>query len=70
MPVFNIVHRTTYQYSVSINESSTEIRLFPYGFKNQEVVAFQLTITGDPEVLLSTDYNGNRVGHFNIISLV
>jgi hypothetical protein len=25
---FNIVHRTTYQYSVSINESSTEIRLF------------------------------------------
>jgi transglutaminase-like putative cysteine protease len=66
MPVFNIVHRTTYQYSVSINESSTEIRLFPYGFKNQEVVAFQLTITGDPEVLLSTDYNGNRVGHFNI----
>lgn len=67
MPVFNIVHRTTYQYSVSINESSTEIRLFPYHFENQEVVAFQLTITGNPEVLLSTDYHGNRVGHFTII---
>jgi hypothetical protein len=44
------MHCTTYQYSVSINESSTEIRLFPYHFENQEVVAFQLTITGNPEV--------------------
>jgi hypothetical protein len=35
-----------------------------YHFENQEVVAFQLTITGNPEVLLSTDYHGNRVGHF------
>jgi hypothetical protein len=34
-----------------------------YHFENQEVVAF-LTITGNPEVLLSTDYHGNRVGHF------
>jgi hypothetical protein len=24
------------------------------------VVAFQLTITGNPEVLLSTDYHGNQ----------
>jgi hypothetical protein len=29
----------------AITESSTEIKLFPYNFENQEVLQFQLSIT-------------------------
>jgi hypothetical protein len=39
---FNIVHITKYQYNCAITESSTEIKLFPYNFENQEVLQFQL----------------------------
>lgn len=67
MATFNIVHITTYQYNWPINESINEIRLFPHNFENQEVLEFQLSITKNPQVTITTDYHGNRVGNFNIM---
>lgn len=67
MATFNIVHITTYQYNWPINESINEIRLFPHNFENQEVLEFQLSITKNPQITITTDYHGNRVGNFNIM---
>lgn len=65
MAVFKIVHSTKYQYNWPIKESINEIRLFPYNFENQDVLKFDLNITNNPNVDISQDRYGNRVGNFN-----
>lgn len=67
MAVFKIVHITKYQYNYPIKESINEIRLFPHHFENQDVLQYQLLITHNPEVDISEDYYGNRVGNFNVL---
>ena len=67
MAIFKIVHITKYQYSGPIKESINEIRLFPHHFDNQDVLEYQLLITQNPEVKISNDYYGNRVGNFNTL---
>lgn len=67
MALFKIVHITKYQYNWPIKESINEIRLFPHHFDNQEVLQYQLLITHNPEVDISIDYYGNRVGNYNIL---
>ncbi|MES2573319.1 MAG: transglutaminase family protein [Bacteroidota bacterium] len=67
MAVFKIVHITKYQYSWSIKESINEIRLFPHNFENQDVLQHQLSISHNPNVEISQDYYGNRVGNFNTL---
>lgn len=67
MAVFKIVHLTKYQYNYPIKESINEIRLFPHHFENQEVLQYQLLITHNPDVDISVDYYGNRVGNFNVL---
>lgn len=67
MAVFKIVHITKYQYNWSIKESINEIRLFPHNFDNQDVLQHQLLITYNPNVDISHDYYGNRVGNFNTL---
>lgn len=69
MAVFKIVHITHYQYSWSIKESINEIRLFPHNFANQDVLQYQLLISNNPDVAITEDYYGNRVGNFNILQL-
>ena len=68
MALFKIVHITKYQYNWPIKESINEIRLFPHHFDNQEVLQYQLLITHNPEVAISVDYYGNRVGNFNVLN--
>ncbi|MBF2707214.1 transglutaminase family protein [Flavobacterium soyangense] len=65
MAVFKIVHITKYQYNWPIKESINEIRLFPHNFDNQDVLQHQLLITNNPDVQISKDYYGNRVGNFD-----
>lgn len=65
MSVFKIVHTTKYQYNWTIKESINEIRLFPHNFENQDVLQFELLISNNPQVEISKDYYGNRVGNFN-----
>lgn len=67
MAVFKIVHITKYQYNWPIKESINEIRLFPHHFENQEVLQYQLLITHNPDVDISVDYYGNRMGNFNVL---
>ncbi|MEO8532198.1 MAG: transglutaminase family protein [Flavobacterium sp.] len=67
MAVFKIVHITKYQYNWPIKESINEIRLFPHHFDNQEVLQYQLLITHNPDVDITVDYYGNRVGNFNVL---
>lgn len=69
MAVFKIVHLTKYQYNYPIKESINEIRLFPHHFENQEVLQYQLLITHNPDVDISEDYYGNRVGNFNVLDV-
>ncbi|WP_366185512.1 transglutaminase family protein [Flavobacterium ovatum] len=67
MAVFKIVHITKYQYNWPIKESINEIRLYPHNFVNQDVLQFQLLITNNPEVAVSTDSFGNKVGNFSTL---
>lgn len=67
MAVFKIVHITKYQYNWPIKESINEIRLFPHNFDNQDVLHFELFITNNPNVEMSKDYYGNKVGNFNTL---
>lgn len=67
MAIFKIVHLTKYQYNYPIKESINEIRLFPHHFENQEVLQYQLLVTHNPDVDISVDYYGNRVGNFNVL---
>ncbi len=69
MAVFKIVHSTKYQYNWPIKESINEIRLFPYNFENQDVLKFDLNITNNPNVDISQDLYGNRVGNFNTLEV-
>lgn len=67
MPVFNIHHVTRYEYDRPVKESVNEIRIYPFACPEQEVLYHDLNITGHPEVLVITDYWGNRSGMFNIL---
>ncbi|MBB4800801.1 transglutaminase-like putative cysteine protease [Flavobacterium nitrogenifigens] len=67
MALFKIVHITKYQYNYPIKESINEIRIFPHHFENQEVLQYQILITHNPDVDISEDYYGNRVGNFNVL---
>ncbi|ULQ56606.1 transglutaminase family protein [Flavihumibacter rivuli] len=68
MPTFKIHHITSYEYSRPVIESVNEIRIFPFNCEDQEVLSHELTITGDPEVHLFSDYWGNKTGIFNILA--
>ena len=67
MPVFNIHHITKYEYTRPVKESVNEIKIYPYRSNEQEVLQHELNISGQPEVLLYSDYWGNRTGVFNRI---
>ena len=41
--------------------------MFPHHFENQEVLQYQLLVTHNPDVDISVDYYGNRVGNFNVL---
>lgn len=64
MAIYKIVHVTKNHYNWPVKESINEIRMFPHHFDNQEVLAYELLITSNPTVSISTDFNGNRVGNF------
>lgn len=67
MPVFNIHHVTRYQYDRPVKESVNEIKVYPYACREQEVLYHEVNISHQPEVLLITDYWGNRSGQFNCL---
>jgi transglutaminase-like putative cysteine protease len=69
MPIFNIHHITKYEYDRPVKESVNEIKIYPYNSPAQHVLYHELNITGDPDVMVITDYWGNRTGMFNLMPL-
>lgn len=68
MAVFKIHHITKYEYDRPVKESVNEIKIYPFNISSQQVLDHGLQITGDPEVLLFTDYWGNKTGNFNLLT--
>ena len=67
MPVFNIHHITKYEYDRPVKESVNKIRIYPFADSKQEALYHELNITGQPDILVMTDYWGNRSGTFNLM---
>jgi len=67
MAVFNIHHITKYEYDRPVKESVNEIKIYPYNNPSQHVLYHEISITGQPEVMVVTDYWGNRAGTFNLM---
>jgi transglutaminase-like putative cysteine protease len=67
MPVFNIHHITKYEYDRPVKESVNKIRIYPFADNKQEALYHELNITGQPDILVMTDYWGNRSGTFNLM---
>lgn len=68
MAVFKIHHITKYEYDRPVKESVNEIKIYPFNIASQQVLDHSLHITGDPEILLFTDYWGNKTGNFNLLT--
>jgi len=67
MAVFNIHHITKYEYDRPVKESVNEIKIYPFNNPSQHVLYHEINITGQPEVMVVTDYWGNRAGTFNLM---
>jgi hypothetical protein len=67
MPVFNIHHITKYEYDRPVKESVNKIRIYPFADNKQEALYHELNITSQPDILVMTDYWGNRSGTFNLM---
>ncbi|MES1214980.1 MAG: transglutaminase family protein [Bacteroidota bacterium] len=67
MPVFNIHHITKYEYDRPVKESVNRIRVYPFSCNSQEALYHELNITNQPDILVITDYWGNRNGTFNLM---
>src|SRR4029453_5119341 len=67
MAVFNIHHITKYEYDRPVKESVNEIKIYPFNNPSQHVLYHEINITEQPEVMVATDYWGNRAGTFNLM---
>ncbi len=68
MALFNIHHITKYEYDRPVKESVNEIKIYPFNSPAQHVLFHEINITGHPEIMVATDYWGNRTGMFNLMS--
>jgi transglutaminase-like putative cysteine protease len=67
MPTYRIQHITKYKYDRPVKESVSQIKIFPIEDVNQQLVSFDLQISGNPFVDMSKDYFGNKVGDFSLL---
>ena len=67
MSVFNIHHVTKYEYDRPVKESVNEIKIYPFNSPTQQVLNHEINITGQPSVMVITDYWSNRTGTFNLM---
>lgn len=69
MPVFTIQHITKYEYDRPVRESANEIKIYPYQCPEQETLSHDISITGQPDILIYYDYWKNKTGLFNLLPL-
>ncbi len=69
MPVFKIQHITKYEYDRPVRESANEIKIYPYNSLQQETLSHEISITGNPDILVFHDYWNNKTGVFTLLPL-
>lgn len=67
MPSYKIQHRTRYAYAAPVIDCANQLLLYPLADARLTVQSHAVSITGQPEVALFTDYFGNQVGVFSLI---
>lgn len=68
MADFQIKHITRYTYASTVIDCTNQIMLYPINDLQQTVKKHELTITNDPPIETFTDYFGNQIGMFSIIT--
>lgn len=65
---YHIKHITRYTYPQPVIDSANQIMLLPIEDELQQLKNHKLIITNHPQVEIYTDYFGNKVGMFSLIS--
>lgn len=68
MALFKVKHITQYSYTEPVIDSMNQLMLYPLQEGGQELISHQLTVSGYPEVETFTDYFGNKVGIFSLLT--
>lgn len=66
MPIYTIQHITDYEYDALVIDSINQIKIFPFQSVDQQVLQHEVIITHDPQVVMHTDYWGNKTGIFTL----
>ncbi|RZK18661.1 MAG: transglutaminase family protein [Hymenobacter sp.] len=67
MSVYKILHRTRYAYAAPVIDCANQLMIYPLPDHRLTVRSHVVSITGQPEVALFTDYFGNQVGVFSLV---
>jgi transglutaminase-like putative cysteine protease len=67
MSTYKILHRTRYAYAAPVIDCANQLMIYPLPDHRLTVRSHLVSITGQPEVALFTDYFGNQVGVFSLI---
>jgi transglutaminase-like putative cysteine protease len=67
MSTYKILHRTRYAYAAPVIDCANQLMVYPLPDHRLTVRSHAVSITGQPEVALFTDYFGNQVGVFSLI---
>lgn len=67
MAFFNIQHSTSYFYNYDVYNIRNLIKLYPHTDQTQKLLSQNISITGDPLVLLNVDPLGNSFGIFSLL---
>lgn len=68
MPSYKIKHLTRYAYGAPVTDCTNQLMIYPLANEYLDVKTQDVTITGNPDVALFTDYFGNEVGVFSLIA--
>jgi len=64
---YKIQHRTRYAYAAPVIDCANQLMIYPLANEHLTVKQHTVSITGQPEVALFTDYFGNQVGVFSLL---
>ena len=68
MPSYKIKHVTRYAYAAPVTDCTNKLMIYPLADERLEVKSQVVTITGNPDVAMFTDYFGNEVGVFSLVA--
>lgn len=68
MPSYKIKHLTRYAYGAPVTDCTNQLMVYPLADDRLEVKSQEVAVTGNPDVVLFTDYFGNQVGVFSLVA--